>query len=109
SAFAAISLVALVIVLAQKPGPRQAEREITKIQYLMTKDQVRAAIDTEKSIWARGPAGLSAAGVFFKDQAGISVTFDAGSQVIEFHEIIRNSRPWYERLRYRLRAAGLPL
>lgn len=119
--FASIPLAALVIVLAValKPAHTEASRRIKKIEPGMTRDQVRAAMGMESSsVWrlsemmlGEGPeqAMQTGAGWDFPDESAISVTFDEASRVIESHELIRESKPWYARIRDTLRKAGLPL
>src|SRR5262245_22422298 len=121
-AFAAIPLAPLVLVLvaALKPVTSEASRHIKKIVLGMTRDQVRAAIGMETSpsyernslgvAW--GPANFRVVDTVavwdFADKSAISITFDEALRVVESHEIIKKSTPWFARLRDHLRTAAVP-
>ena len=110
-AFASIPLAPLVLalVVALKPAPTEAARQIKRIQPGMTTDQVRAAIGNTNMIgvYDTFPFGKMNLRWSFPDGSALLVTF-YNDRVIDLHEVIQESRPWYSRMRDGLRITALP-
>src|SRR5262245_13871034 len=108
-AFAAITLAALgiVLIVALKPAPTEAERRFNQVRLGMTEMQVSYVLGIEDLIPTRRKGEPFECELYsYADDSYMTVYFDSAG-IVERKEI--RKRPWFDRISVNLRKAGLPI
>src|SRR5262249_30939056 len=110
---AAIGLAVVAIFTALLSTPSEASHRSNKIQLGMTREQVREILGKESSALTipMGPESKTESLDWeYDDDSMLVLTFDSTGLVVkktDYDDLW--PLPWYDRLRYRLRKAGLPI